>query len=457
MDMNLENIKVNLDELVEQRKFSAVRNELLTFQNADIAEYLSGLEIHQSLPVFRMLPKELAADVFSYFEPDVQEAFITSVNDEEIRHIIEELSTDDAVDMLEELPATMVRRVLRNASAETRHQINRFLNYSDDCVGSIMTSEYTALKSYMTVSKAIEHIRRVGSQKETVYTCFVMGTKRVLEGVVELCDILACRDDSELIGNLMDVNVIKVTTSDDKEDAARLFTKYDFNSLPVVDSENRLVGIVTVDDIVDVIQEEATKDIEQMAAIAHVETTYLKTNTFALVKARIPWLFILMLAGMMNGLILGGFENAISAVPLLVTFMPMLMGTGGNSGSQAATTVIRGLTMGEIEPKDALRVLWKEVRVALSVGAAFALVNFLRIVFFTSDPDRFVIAIIVSCAMVFTILLAKGLGAVLPILVQKMHLDPAVVASPLITTVVDAVALIVYFRLALTLLPERLM
>ncbi len=445
-----------LDEYIETKNYRALRPLLLTMQEADIAEYLNEIEISRALPVFRTLPKEISADVFSYFEPDVQETFITSITDEEIKRIIEELSTDDAVDMLEELPATVVKRVLKNASTNTRSEINRFLNYSDDSVGSIMTSEFTDLKSTMTVYEAINYVRRVGSEKETIYTCFVISSRRELQGVIELCDILHCKEDETQIGTLMETNVIKVTTSDNKEDAARLFSKYDLSSLPVVDSENRLVGIVTSDDILDVIEEEATRDIEQMAAIAHVETPYLKTSVFSLIKARLPWLFILMLAGMLNGAILGGFEETISAIPLLVTFMPMLMGTGGNSGAQAATTVIRGLTTGELAPKDVFKILFKEVRTALFIGIIFAAVNFCRIYFFTDDPDRFFIGITVSAAMVFTVLLAKSLGAVLPVIVQKLKLDPAVVASPMITTVVDALALIVYFQLALILLGNRL-
>lgn len=456
MDRNYQSFKEQMDALVEAKNYRAIRPIADGMPKADIAEYLSGLEISKALPVFRTLPKELAADVFSYLETDVQEKFITSITDDEIKRIIEELSTDDAVDMLEELPASIVKRVLKNASADTRSEINRFLNYSDSTVGSIMTSEFTNLKSTMTVAEAIDYVRRVGSEKETIYTCFVISQSRVLEGVLELCDILKCRDDSATVGELMDVNVIKVTTSDDKEDAAKLFSKYDLVSLPVVDSENRLVGIVTVDDIMDVIEEEATKDIEQMAAMQHIETPYLKTGIMTLVKSRLPWLFVLMLAGMINGAILGGFEEAIAAIPLLVTFMPMLTDTGGNSGAQATTTVIRGLTTGDLMPNDVLRILWKEVRVATVVGVIFAAVNFLRIVLMTNDPDRVLIGITVSVAMIFTILLAKSLGAVLPVVVQKLHLDPAVVAAPMITTVVDAVALTVYFKLAMTLLSSRL-
>lgn len=448
--------KEKFDLLAEQRNYRQLRRELEEYPSADIAEYLALAEIHKALPVFRLLPKELAAEVFSYFEPDTQSDFISSVTDEEIRRIIDELSVDDAVDMLEEMPAGVVKRILKNVSPASRKELNTFLKYPDHCVGSIMTSEYTNLNSSMTVEEAISYIRNVSDEKETIYTCYVTNPRRVLEGVLELSDILRCHDDSELIGNLMSKTVISVTTTDDKEESAQLFDKYDLYALPVTDSENRLVGIVTVDDIVDVIREEATKDIEQMAGIGYVETPYLKTSTFSLVKARIPWLFILMLAGMLNGAIMGSYETAIAAIPLLVTFTPMLTGTGGNSGTQAATTVIRALTTGEIEIKDFLRVFWKELRVAMCVGAIFAAVNFARIVLFSNDPDKIMIALVVSAAMLVTVLLAKSLGALLPLAAEKMRLDPAVVASPMITTVVDAISLLVYFQLANVLLSGRL-
>ncbi len=448
--------KEKFDLLSEQRNYRQLRHELEEYPSADIAEYLALSEIQKALPVFRLLPKELAAEVFSYFEPETQSDFISSVTDEEIRRIIDELSVDDAVDMLEEMPAGVVKRILKNVSPASRKELNAFLKYPDHCVGSIMTSEYTNLNSNMTVSEAINYIRTVSDEKETIYTCYVTNARRVLEGVLELSDILRCRDDNEIIGNLMIKNVISVTTTDDKEESSLLFDKYDLYALPVTDSENRLVGIVTVDDIVDVIREEATKDIEQMAGIGYVETPYLKTSTFSLVKARIPWLFILMLAGMLNGAIMGSYETAIAAIPLLVTFTPMLTGTGGNSGTQAATTVIRALTTGEIEIKDFLRVFWKELRVAMCVGTIFAAVNFGRIVLFSDDPDKIMIALVVSAAMLVTVLLAKSLGALLPLAAEKMHLDPAVVASPMITTVVDAISLLAYFQLANVLLAGRL-
>ncbi|MBR2021088.1 MAG: magnesium transporter [Clostridia bacterium] len=445
-----------MDELFENKNVRAMRELIEDTPEADTAEYLETLEPKNALVIMKIMPKDLAADVFSYFGPDFQEAIVGIATDEEIKKLIEELSTDDAVDMLEEMPANLVEKDLKNATASTRAEINKFLNYPEDAVGSIMTTEYASLKASMTVREAIEHIRKISLRKETVYTCYVLGARRKLEGVAELSEILGCRDDEEIIENLMETNVVKVGTFDDRQEAVRLTQKYDLSSLPVVDSEDRLVGIVTVDDIVDVIEEEATRDIEQMAAIVPTEDTYLKTSVFSHVKARIPWLFVLMLAGMLNGVILGEYEIAISALPILVTFMPMLTGTGGNSGSQTTATVIRAMTLDEISLKDSFRVMWKEVRVALCIGVVFGILNFARIYFFTSDPDRVKIGLVLGLAMIFTILMAKTLGAFLPLLAKTVKLDPAVVASPMITTIVDVVSLMFYFNLAMQLLSHRM-
>ncbi|MBQ7399439.1 MAG: magnesium transporter [Clostridia bacterium] len=445
-----------MDELFENKNVRAMRELVEDTPEADIAEYLETLEPKNALVIMKIMPKDLAADVFSYLEPGFQEEIVGIASDEEIKKLIEELSTDDAVDMLEEMPANLVEKVLKCANASTRAEINRFLNYPEDSVGSIMTSEYASLKAEMTVRQAIEHIRKISFHKETVYTCYVLGSRRSLLGVIELSEILGCRDDDELIENLMETNVVKVGTADERQEAVRLTQKYDLFALPVVDSEDRLVGIVTVDDIVDVIEEEATRDIEQMAAIVPTEDTYLKTSVFSHVKARIPWLFVLMLAGMLNGVILGEYEVAISALPILVTFMPMLTGTGGNSGSQTTATVIRAMTLDEISLKDSFRVMWKEVRVALCIGVVFGILNFARIYFFTSDPDRVKIGLVLGLAMIFTILMAKTLGAFLPLLAKTVKLDPAVVASPMITTIVDVVSLMFYFNLAMQLLSHRM-
>lgn len=456
MRENYEFFEALMNELLETKQYKKMRELIEDTPEADTAEYLQTLEPKTALIVMKLMPKDLAADVFSYIEPDFQEEIVGIATDEEIKKLIEELATDDAVDMLEEMPANLVQKVLRNANANTRAEINKFLNYNEDSVGSIMTSEYTSLKSGMTVGEAIEYIRKVSYHKETVYTCYVLGERRKLIGVLELSDILGCRDDEELIVNLMETNVIKVETHDDREEAVRLTQKYDLFALPVVDSEERIVGIVTVDDIVDVIEEEATRDIEQMAAIVPTETPYLKTSVFSHVKARIPWLFVLMLAGMLNGVILGKYEIAISALPLLVTFMPMLTGTGGNSGSQTTATVIRAMTLDEISLRDSFRVMWKEIRVALTIGVIFGALNFARIYFFTNDPDRVMMGLVLGLAMIFTILMAKTLGAFLPLLAKRIKLDPAVVASPMITTIVDVVSLMFYFKLAMVLLGHRM-
>ena len=445
-----------LAELLENRNYRAMKPLLEELPPADVAEFLEDLPVEKAMPVFRSLSKELSVDVFSYLEPETQEAFIRSINDKEIGAIIEDLSVDDAVDMLEEMPATIVKRVLKNASPDTRKLINQFLNYPDDSVGSIMTAEFTDLKGDTTVADAIRHIRYDSDDRETIYTCYITDEKRVIEGVIGLRDILCCRDDSTLIRDIMDTSVISVHTTDHQEEAAILCKKYDLNALPVVDGENRLVGIVTVDDIVDVIEEEATKDIEQMAAMQPLETPYLKTGVFTIVKKRIVWLLVLMVAGTITGSILGRFEEAIGAIPLLVTFMPMIFDTGGNSGSQSSTTVIRGLTTGELTVGDIGKILWKELRVALIVGVLFASLNFLRIILLTNDSDKIIIALVVSLAMLFTIIIAKSLGAVLPLLATLLHLDPTVMAAPMITTAVDVCAMLIYFGLALKLLAFRL-
>ena len=456
MRENFDSFAALMNEYFKAKQYKKIRELALDTPEADTAEYLETLEPKNALVVMKMMPKDLAADVFSYIEPDYQEQLVGIASDEEIKKLIEELATDDAVDMLYEMPANLVQKVLRNANANTRAEINRFLNYPEDSVGSIMTSEYTSLKAGMTVGEAIEYIRKVSYHKETVYTCYVLGERRKLIGVLELSDILGCRDDEELIENLMETNVIKVETHDDREEAVRLTQKYDLFALPVVDSENRIVGIVTVDDVVDVIEEEATRDIEQMAAIVPTETPYLKPSVFSHVRARIPWLFVLMLAGMLNGVILGNYEAAISGLPILVTFMPMLTGTGGNSGSQTTATVIRAMTLDEISLRDSFRVMGKEIRVALTIGVVFGVLNFARIYFFTDDPDRVGVGLVLGLAMIFTILMAKTLGAFLPLLAKKIKLDPAVVASPMITTIVDVVSLMFYFRLAMVLLGHRM-
>jgi len=435
--------------LVKDRKFRKLRTELSEMKEADVASFIEQLDDEKTVVVFRMLPKELASDVFACLETDRQQHIVNSITDNEITAIIEDLSVDDAVDMVEELPANIVKRVLRNAAPETRKQINEFLKYPENSAGSIMTDEYIDLKKNMTVEEAFAYIRKHGVDKETIYTCYVMDEKRMLEGLVTVKDLLMAPYEMK-IRDIMDTHVVKATTTEDREDVADLFNKYDLTSLPVVDNEDRLVGIVTVDDAVDVMEEEATEDFEKMAAITPTEKPYLRTSVFEMAKHRITWLIILMVSGMVNGGILGKYENQIAVMPLLVTFIPMMTDTGGNAGSQSSTMVIRSMVLGEIRPSDALKVLWKEIRVGIICGAILAGVNFIRLII--QYPGKNMICLTVVLSMFFTVVMSKAIGCLLPILATKMKIDPAIMAAPLITTVVDAFSLILYFRFAVILL-----
>ena len=371
----------NLDELfqfVEEHKYRLLRSRLAEMNEADIAEFMEELDRNQGMLIFRMLPKDQAADVFAFLEPDVQEHIINSINDAEVSKIVEDLFVDDAVDMLEELPATVVKRVMRAATPETRKLINQFLQYPENSAGSIMTAEYIGLKKYMNVEQAFAYIRAHGVDKETIYTCFVTDGQRRLEGVVTIKDLLMNPYETK-IQDIMDENIIKTVTTEDQEEVVELFNKYDLICLPVVDHEDRLVGIVTVDDIVDVMEEEATEDIEKMAAMLPSDKPYLKTGIFELAKNRIVWLTVLMLSSMITGSILTYYEAAFAALPLLVSFVPMLTGTGGNAGSQSSTTIIRAMTIGDVKPMDILKVIWKEIRVAVVVGIILAGLNFVRL------------------------------------------------------------------------------
>lgn len=445
-----------IKNLIIEKKAREFRNTIEELEYVDIAIIIDELDDEYQVLAFRMLPKDCAADVFSYLPVDSQEQIISNITDKEISNIIEDLYVDDAVDMLDELPAIIVKKVLANAKPETRAVLNQFLKYGEDSAGSIMTSEYIDLKSSMSVETAIKKIRRVGKDKADIYTCYVIDPKRQLQGVISVKDLLLAEDD-DLISDLMDENYICCKTSDDQELVSKLLQKYDLLALPVVDNENRLVGIITIDDAVDIIQEEAEEDFEKMAAMLPSEKPYLQTSVFTLFKNRIVWLVILMISGMLTGLILEKFEAAISVIPLLVSFVPMLNGTGGNSGSQAATMCIRGLTTGEITPRQWLRVWWKEFRVSILVSIALAILNFLRIVFL-SDPSKmnghtpFVVALVVCGALIATIILAKSLGALLPLIAKKCKLDPAVCASPLITTIIDCASILIYFSLATSFL-----
>lgn len=439
-----------LRELTERRDYRALRTALAEENEVDIAEFIEALPEEKATVAFRTLPKELAAEVFSNLPPETQQVIIMSVTDRELSAIVEDLFVDDAVDMLEELPANVVRRVLKNAHPDTRKLINQFLNYPENSVGSIMTAEFMDLKKSMTVEAAIKHIRRTGEESESIYTCYVTDASRRLEGVLTVKELLLAGDE-EIVADFMETDLITAETTEDREEAVARMMKYDFITMPVVDRENRLVGIVTVDDVMDVMEEEATEDFEKMAAIAPSEKPYLKTSAFSLAKHRIVWLLVLMISGMITGGILGRYEAAFAAMPLLVTFIPMLTDTGGNAGSQSSTLIIRGMAVGEIGPRDFFKVLWKELRVSLMVGAALSAVNYVRLILMY--PGNEMMALTVALALFVTVLLAKTIGGILPMAAKLVHADPAIMAAPLITTIVDAISLVVYFNIACALLP----
>lgn len=438
-----------LQNYLDGHRFRELRSRLMKMNEADIAEFLEELDHNQKVLIFRMLPKELATDVFAFLEADDQEDIINGITDAEIQNIIEDLFVDDAVDMLEELPATVVKRVMRMATPETRTLINQFLQYPENSAGSIMTAEYIGLKKYMNVEQSFSYIRAHGVDKETIYTCFVMDGERHLEGVVTIRDLLMNPYETK-IQDIMDINFIKAVTTDDQEEVMDLFNKYDLICLPVVDHENRLVGIVTVDDVVDVMEEEATEDFEKMAAMLPSDKPYLKTGIFELAKNRIAWLTVLMVSSMITGGILTYYEEAFAVLPLLVSFVPMLTGTGGNAGSQSSTMIIRCMAIGEVEPSDILKVIWKEVRVALVVGFLLAALNFVRLMIMY--PGQIMVCLTVVISLYITVIMAKSIGCTLPIIAKLLKLDPAIMAAPLISTIVDACSLIVYFRIACNLL-----
>ena len=438
-----------LQNYLDGHRFRELRSRLMKMNEADIAEFLEELDHNQKVLIFRMLPKELATDVFAFLEADDQEDIINGITDAEIQNIIEDLFVDDAVDMLEELPATVVKRVMRMATPETRTLINQFLQYPENSAGSIMTAEYIGLKKYMNVEQSFSYIRAHGVDKETIYTCFVMDGERHLEGVVTIRDLLMNPYETK-IQDIMDINFIKAVTTDDQEEVMDLFNKYDLICLPVVDHENRLVGIVTVDDVVDVMEEEATEDFEKMAAMLPSDKPYLKTGIFELAKNRIVWLTVLMVSSMITGGILTYYEEAFAVLPLLVSFVPMLTGTGGNAGSQSSTMIIRCMAIGEVESSDILKVIWKEVRVALVVGFLLAALNFVRLMIMY--PGQIMVCLTVVISLYITVIMAKSIGCTLPIIAKLLKLDPAIMAAPLISTIVDACSLIVYFRIACNLL-----
>lgn len=436
-------------ELLENKDFPQLGNLLKDMNPADVAELFEDLPREKMALVFRLLPKELAADAFAYMNPDEQTVLVEAFSDKELHDVVNELYVDDAADMIEEMPASLVKRILRHTDAETRVLINQILNYPKDSAGSIMTMEYVDLKRGMTVEEAFDRIRAIGVEKETVYTCYVTDSRRKLKGIVTVKDLLLA-PKNELIRNIMETNIIYVSTHTDKEEVASLFGKYDFLAVPVVDNEERLVGIVTVDDAIDVIQDEATEDIEMMAAITPTDKPYMKTGVFATWKKRIPWLLLLMISATFTGSIITSFEDALSASIVLTGFIPMLMDTGGNAGSQASVSIIRGLSLGEIEYKDIGRILWKEARVAFLCGVSLAVANFVKLLLI--DRVTIPVAIVVCSTLIVTVLAAKLVGCSLPVLAKRIGFDPAVMASPFITTIVDALSLLIYFRIACAVL-----
>ena len=432
-------------ELLETRQYTNLRQKVAEMNTADVAAILEEMEEEELLKVFRILPKSMAADVFSYLEVDHQQMIITSLSDKEAANIIDNLMADDATDLLEEMPANVVKKLLANASADTRRDINHLLRYPEDSAGSIMTVEYVDLKENMTVQDAINRIRQVGVDSETINICYVLDAKRTLVGTVALRYLLITPPDA-IIGEMMHENVVFINTMMDQEEVARQFQKYDFTAMPVVDNENRLVGIITVDDIVDILQEEATEDIEKMAAIVPTDKPYMKTTVFETWKKRIPWLLLLMISATFTGSIITSFEDALSACVVLTAYIPMLMDTGGNAGGQASVTIIRGLSLNEIEFKDAFKVVWKEARVAVLCGLTLAAANFLKLLLF--DRVTIAVAAVVCLTLIAAVFIAKVIGCLLPMLAKKIGFDPAVMASPFITTIVDALSLLIYFSIA---------
>lgn len=441
-----------LMELLDSRRMKELQVRLEDMNEFDVAEFLSEIGDNRMPMVFRLLSKETAADVFANFEAPEQEQIINSITDSELSAIIEELYVDDAVDMMEELPANVVKRVMRTATPETRNLINQYLNYPENSAGSIMTAEFVDLKKYMNVREAIARIRRIGEDKETIYICFVTSADRKLEGVVSVKDLLLS-DDETVIEDIMDTNVVFAMTHDDQEEVSEKISDYDLMAIPVVDKEGRLVGIVTVDDIIDVLEQETTEDFEIMAAMTPSDKPYSRTGAFDMWKNRVPWLLFLMLSATFTTMILNSFEDALAVQAVLIGFIPIIMGTGGNSGAQSSTAIIRSLSLGDTEPKDTLKVIWKEWRVALLCGLTLAVVNFTKMLLVDNlllgnSDVNYMIALIVSLAIVFTVMFAKVVGSSLPMLAEKIGLDPAVVATPLITTISDAVSLLIYLEIA---------
>lgn len=448
MLMNSDKEKIMAEKirvLIHENKIIELSEYLQSMKHVDIAKRMMDLETEDLILVFRILPKDVSAEVFSYLDKESQQYIVEIIADSEVREIIEKLFLDDTVALIEELPANIVKKVLKNTSIEKRKLINQFLKYNESSAGSIMTIEFVDLKEEMTVKEAINHTRKTGLNKETIDTCFVIDNYRKLKGTITIKDLILSDEDT-LISNIMDKNTISVKTCEDQEKVASLFKEYDLLSMAVVDKEERLVGIITIDDIVDIIEQENTEDFQKMAAIKPSEEAYLKTSVLQLAKHRVVWLLVLMISATVTGSIIKEFDEVIQSVVILAAFIPMLMDTGGNAGSQSSTLIIRGLALGDISTKDYLKVMYKEFRVSLIVASILSAVNFLRI-YFLENTD-IMITLTVCGSLFFTVIIAKVVGSILPIIAKKLKLDPAIMASPLITTIVDAFALTIYFTLA---------
>ena len=455
-EMTPDEIVAVLSPLLEDKKFVEARELLVDLNAADIAQLMDDLDETHTLLAFRLLPKELAADTFAELEGDKQEQLIRSFSDNELREVLDEMYLDDTVDMIEEMPAFVVKRILKNTDAETRTRINELLHYPEDSAGSIMTIEYVDLKAAMTVGDAFTRIRRTGVDKETIYTCYVTDLNRKLVGMVSVKTLLLS-DTEALVGDVMETNVISVNTHEDKEFVAHQFEKYDFLALPVVDNEDRLVGIVTFDDALDVIQDENTEDIEKMAAILPGDKSYLRTGVLETWRNRIPWLLLLMVSATFTGQIITSFEAKLATMVILTAYIPMLMDTGGNAGGQASVTIIRALSLGDVEMRDILRIMWKESRVSLLCGITLAAANFVKMLLIdhlllgNADVTP-VVALVICLTLIAAVFVAKLVGCSLPILAKRVGFDPAVMASPFITTIVDAISLLLYFTIATAVL-----
>ena len=439
-----ENIEEKIEEFIKEKKYTELKALLKEMKSADISAILDDLNKEEAVIVFRLLSKEKAGMTFSYMETDMREKLIQNLTDSELKSVLDELFMDDTVDLIEEMPSNVVTRILRTVNRNDRKIINELLKYPDDSAGSVMTTEFIDLRENMTIEQALDRIRKIGTDSETIYTCYVLDKDRILKGIIDIKDILLAKEDS-LIHDLMETNIISVNTLEDQEEVAKAFDKYDLYALPVVDNENRLVGIITVDDAMDVLQEEVDEDFNKMAAIAPTEDGYFETSIFKHAKSRIVWLLVLMLSSAITGAIITNYENSFAAVPVLVAFIPMIMGTGGNCGSQSSTLIIRGLATDELELKDVFKILWKEIRVAVIVGVILALVNGLRIFV---QYDSLQLAVTIGLSITVTIIMAKSIGCLLPLLAKKLKLDPAIMAAPLISTIVDILSILIFFQIA---------